>query len=238
MYIIGFVSLLVGLLLCPSIVWAPIGFFAMGFGLISLLVVEKRNKASKPRLERPSIRHSSNPNPFAPAANDKTRREGAVREEKWMLLVENDPDLAKVERVLSQYGPQYADQLAKAYVVFDNKAFLPIILKMIIASARLNAEGNRTGIGYVFVNSESNEHLDEFGASGLQPSCPESPQHRQTEIGPHGDEKRPERGTDEAPPPPETETFDRPEPASKPSADADPTDDLIRLFDRLVSSRR
>ena len=40
----GFVLLVVGFLLCLSIVWAAIGFLMMGFGLICLLIAERRGK--------------------------------------------------------------------------------------------------------------------------------------------------------------------------------------------------
>jgi hypothetical protein len=46
MRIAGHAFLIVGFLLCISIALAAIGFFAMGFGLIFLLIAEEREKAS------------------------------------------------------------------------------------------------------------------------------------------------------------------------------------------------
>ena len=48
MRVLGAVLLVGGVLLCVSIVWAALGFFMMGAGLIFLLVAEERSK----RLER------------------------------------------------------------------------------------------------------------------------------------------------------------------------------------------
>src|SRR5438445_11397547 len=44
MRIAGWLLLVVGTLLCVSIVWATIGFLMMGLGLICLLIAEKRTK--------------------------------------------------------------------------------------------------------------------------------------------------------------------------------------------------
>jgi hypothetical protein len=48
MRVLGAVLLVAGVLLCVSIVWAALGFFMRGAGLIFLLVAEERSK----RLER------------------------------------------------------------------------------------------------------------------------------------------------------------------------------------------
>lgn len=47
MRILGAVLLVVGFLLCLSIVGAALGFFMMGAGLISLLVAEQRSKRAR-----------------------------------------------------------------------------------------------------------------------------------------------------------------------------------------------
>ena len=44
MRVLGAVLLVGGFLLCVSIVWAALGFFMMGAGLLSLLVAEERSK--------------------------------------------------------------------------------------------------------------------------------------------------------------------------------------------------
>src|SRR5215467_5834681 len=126
MYASGFTLLLIGFLLCLSIAWVPIGFFAMSFGLICLLVAEKRSKRSKLRLQQSArpTKQPRPPTPTGPAADTEVRQGFAHERDTWRLLVDNDPELASVERVLSQYGPRFVDQLARVYLVFDNKAFL------------------------------------------------------------------------------------------------------------------
>src|ERR1035438_4135417 len=47
MRILGTLLLFGGFLLCISIVWAAVGFLMMGFGLICLLMAERRKKLSK-----------------------------------------------------------------------------------------------------------------------------------------------------------------------------------------------
>ena len=44
MRFVGWLLLIVGTLLCVSIVWATIGFLMMGLGLMCLLIAEKRTK--------------------------------------------------------------------------------------------------------------------------------------------------------------------------------------------------
>src|SRR6202011_3131451 len=54
MRIAGWLLLLVGSLLCVSIVWAAIGFLMMGFGLICLLIAEQGRKRATPAAELPT----------------------------------------------------------------------------------------------------------------------------------------------------------------------------------------
>ncbi len=229
MYVSGFILLVIGFALCLSIAWAPIGFFAMSFGLICLLIAEKRSKASKLRLQK-SARPSKQPRPptpTGPAANTEVRQGFADERAKWRLLVDGDPELASVERVLSQYGPQYVDQLARVYLVFDNKAFLPIILKMIVESARLKHEGPQRNAEYPSDHVEDRERrqVNEIAISDPQPSRSEINLKPQTES-------ELAKRVDEAPAP--GGAF---EPISQAAMNLDETDGLRRLFDELMSSR-
>jgi len=47
MRVLGALLLVIGFLLCLSIVWSALGFFMMGGGLISLLVAEERSKRAR-----------------------------------------------------------------------------------------------------------------------------------------------------------------------------------------------
>jgi hypothetical protein len=145
MRVAGATLLVIGFLLCVSIAWAAIGFFAMGFGLIFLLIAEERKKAAALRSDNSEIEPAPT-GPLQPvaapisAANDDIRLEVALREiDKWSSLVASDEDLSRVVKILAPFGQKYVDQLARAYVVFNDKAYLPTILNMIIASARKDA---------------------------------------------------------------------------------------------------
>jgi hypothetical protein len=137
--------LVIGFLLCVSIAWAAIGFFAMGFGLICLLIAEERKNASALHLEKTEIQPSpiEAPQPVTARirlANDDIPREVALREmDKWSSLLESDQDLSRVAKILAPFGQKYVDQLARAYAAFDDKTYLPLILNMIIESARQDA---------------------------------------------------------------------------------------------------
>ena len=63
MRLTGATLLVIGFLLCVSIAWAAIGFFAMGFGLIFLLIAEERKKMSALHLESAAIQ----PDPIVPS---------------------------------------------------------------------------------------------------------------------------------------------------------------------------
>lgn len=146
---LGSVLLIGGFLLCVSIVWAALGFFMMGLGLICLLIAEERNKrfqkltASRFDERHPRAEPRLSPEPAAPLSS-KDEPPNSIgysfdHEEKWKSLVENDPDLGRLVAVLVPYGQKYVDELARAYLVLNDKDYLPMIIKKIIASARKDA---------------------------------------------------------------------------------------------------
>lgn len=147
----GTTLLIIGFLLCVSIAWAAIGFFAMGFGLILFLIAEERKKLPALHLERAVAQ----PGPMEPSQlitaplsseNAEVRQDEALcGRDKWKSLVESDQDLLRVVRTLEQFGQKYVDQLAGAYVAFNNRAFLPLILNMVVASARQDAGLSASG---------------------------------------------------------------------------------------------
>jgi hypothetical protein len=172
MRVFGAIALVIGFLLCVSIAWAAIGFFAMGFGLIFLLIAEERKKASALRSKNSEIERSpaGPPQPIA-ATTSSIRQEVALREmgkwsemDKWTCLVANDEDLSRILKILEPFGQKYVDQLAGAYIVFDNKAYLPTILNLIVASARKDAGLSATNIR----KFPSAAEADMSFASGMQ----------------------------------------------------------------------
>lgn len=159
MRFLGAVLLIGGFLLCVSIVWAAIGFLMMGFSLICLLIAERKNKRSSdvccPRQALP-------PNPergagLAAADQSSDRRSNVTArssydEVRWNWLVQSDPDLLRLVAVLTPYGRKYVDELATACLALNDKRYLPMILKEIVASARRDAGQDVTSELKVYSN--------------------------------------------------------------------------------------
>jgi hypothetical protein len=147
---VGVALLISGFFLCVSIVWAALGFLMMGFGLICLLRAERRSK----RLSKSTASRQDNSNPrqeplllSEPTAAMVSSHRGADNainhksydEEKWSSLLENDPDILRLVEALAPYGQKYVDELATAYLVLNDKDYLPMIIKKIVASAKRDA---------------------------------------------------------------------------------------------------
>lgn len=169
MRIAGWLLLIVGTLLCVSIVWATIGFLMMGLGLICLLIAEKRTKRAttvvkparptaqppattrEPRFEpfelRPAPKPTATPAARAAVVASTIARirqdHSSYDAEQWNALVGSDPDIARLVEALAPYGRQYVDELATVYLALDDKNYLPDIVDEIVASARRNAGQNR-----------------------------------------------------------------------------------------------
>jgi hypothetical protein len=167
MRIAGWLLLVVGALLCVSIVWATIGFLMMGFGLICLLIAEGRRKRAAAVAEtqatpaEPRFQQAEDRPPLAPplpkpsagmasrtavvaSAIDQVRQGGSSYDTaKWDSLVMSDPDIARLVEALTPYGRQYVDELAAAYMTLNDKNYLALIVDEIVASARRNANPNR-----------------------------------------------------------------------------------------------
>ncbi len=179
MRVLGATALVIGFLLCVSIAWAAIGFFAMGVGLIFLLIADKREKAS-------ALRSEIEPSTTAPPQPITTgiQREFALGDkgkwsetDKWSRLVANDEGLARLVKILEPFGQKYVDQLAGAYIVFDDKACLPTILNLIVTSTRKDAGLSATDIRKLpFVAAEHSSFasvkvLQGEGDEGLEKSA-------------------------------------------------------------------
>lgn len=155
----GWVLLIGGFLLCASIVWAAIGFLLMGLGLIFLqIAARKRKRLAKLAASRPEKSDVRREPPLqelfqALTRSDKDELEPIGRkrtvvsydEERWHLLLRNDADIARLATVLAPYGEKYVDELAAAYLVLNDKEYLPMILQKIIASARKDSGQNVAG---------------------------------------------------------------------------------------------
>ncbi|MGY3440916.1 MULTISPECIES: hypothetical protein [unclassified Bradyrhizobium] len=157
MRLTGWVLLLIGGLLCATISWAALGFLLMGVGLISLQVAERRRReaddpvpAGAGGFTPPRLSAGLQPPTFDPVTGQDTGPQRQPRRvawpdnkgdapydrQTWRRLVESDPDLAQLARVLADYGPQYVDELAASYLAAPDKSRLGAIVDGIIARAR------------------------------------------------------------------------------------------------------
>ncbi|MDH2385767.1 hypothetical protein [Bradyrhizobium sp. CER78] len=160
MRLTGWLLLLIGGLLCATISWAALGFLLMGVGLISLQVAERRRRQAddavpagaagftpprlSPGLQPPTLDpvtgqdNGPQRQPRRVAWPDKTRPDADATYDRqtWRRLVESDPDLAQLAKVLADYGPQYVDELAASYLAAPDKGRLGAIVDGIIARAR------------------------------------------------------------------------------------------------------
>ena len=151
MRLTGWVLLLIGGLLCATISWAALGFLLMGIGLISLQVAERRRRredravpAGTTGFTPPRLSPGLQPPTLDPVAGQDTgpqrqprrvawpdkKGEAPYDRQAWRRLVESDPDLAQIAKVLSDYGPQYVDELATSYLAAPDKSRLSAIVEI------------------------------------------------------------------------------------------------------------
>lgn len=188
----GTFLLLGGLFLCISVVWATVGFPMMGFGLICLLIDERRKKQSMappdprsdavdPRQEPPPLQTDKHAQPAelveaspskielqrAPSSFPEPRQsrapkpalilpkdQPAIRRnepdttlydlEKWRALIKSDADISRTVETLQPFGKKYVDQLAMAYLAFEEKSYLPTIVKLVTHAIKKDTGRNST----------------------------------------------------------------------------------------------
>jgi len=166
MRIVGWLLLIIGSLLCVSIVWAAIGFLMMGLGLVCLLIAEQARKRAPAPAQPSSVAREPRFAPVEPrpvpaplpkpaaalvsraaavaAAVEKVRGNNSSYDaEKWNAVVESDPDIARLVEALAPYGRQYVNELAAVYLVLNDKNYLPDIVDETVASARRTANQKR-----------------------------------------------------------------------------------------------
>jgi hypothetical protein len=152
MRILGWLLLVGGFLLCASILWAAPGFLCMGLGLIFLQIAEqKRLRAkpaaasppdqSKPQVEPPPLQELTRAR-VPPKADEKERENpenttvlDSYDKQRWRSLLSSDADISRLAKALAPYGQKYVDEFAAAYLVLNDKDYLPMILRKIVASA-------------------------------------------------------------------------------------------------------
>ena len=126
----------------------------MGVGLVALQVAEQnrrrarlalvtgsesfdlqREEVTAPRTEEPVVQRAIAPAPVRRATRRFDPDRSPYDREAWRRLVESDPDLAQLTAVLSDFGPQHVDELAKSYLADPDKSRLGAIVDGIIAKA-------------------------------------------------------------------------------------------------------
>src|SRR5262249_28335476 len=56
--------------------------------------------------------------------------------EKWRSIGRSDADISRSVETLAPFGKKYVDQLATAYLAFNDKSYLPMIVKMVAATIK------------------------------------------------------------------------------------------------------
>jgi hypothetical protein len=219
MRIAGAFLLLSGLLLCVSIIWAAVGFLMMGFGLICLLIAERKNKRSTApagplsdevdrRREPPPLQvekqaqsvelveasPSSMVSQHAPSALPEPRQPKPPKQalslrkeqpdrrrnepdtipydrEKWRVLVRSDADISRSVEAMQPFGKKYVDQLAMTYLVFEEKSYLPTIVKL-VANA-IKKDSGRDSPSSAATAGDPNADLISFAMSKARSSIEE-----------------------------------------------------------------
>ena len=221
MRIAGAVMLLGGFLLCISIVWAAVGFLMMGFGLICLLIAERRKKRSRAlsgpiphevdrRRDPPPLQTEARaqpaqlveaspskiaseqapssfpeprrPRPSRPPKPALVSRQQPVRRqdepdtnpydlEKWRALVKSDADISRSVEAVQPFGKKYVDQLAVAYLAFEEKSYLPSIVKL-VANA-IKRDSGRDSASAAAIEGDLNTDLISFAMSKARTSVAE-----------------------------------------------------------------
>ena len=175
MRILGWLLLLGGLMLCVSILWAAPGFFCMGLGLIFLQIAERKRRGAGSAVspfDRFELHAEQAPVPEATRTlvlPETDEEAGAGREnvtglysydrQEWRALLRSDADISRLVEALEPYGQKYVDEFAAAYLPLNDKNYLPMILRRIIASAKRDS-GQDTGGD--FRNEDANTDADAF----------------------------------------------------------------------------
>jgi len=120
--------------------------------------------------------------PRAPKPALRLRKEQANRQrnepdttpydlEKWRTLVKSDADISRSVEALQPFGKKYVDQLAMAYLAFEEKSYLPTIVKL-VANA-IKKDSGRDPASVAAMDSDPNTDLISFALSNARTSMVE-----------------------------------------------------------------
>jgi hypothetical protein len=156
--IAGWILLFVGLALCLSVVWAPLGLLLMGVGLVALQLAEQSRRRARiapapaaaaaatsgtpaaefamPRAAEAVVFREPRRIPAPEIAQRAAADKSSYDKEAWGRLVEGDSDLTQLAAVLADYGQQYVDEFASSYLEAPDKSRIAAIVDGIVARAR------------------------------------------------------------------------------------------------------
>lgn len=171
---LGLLTWLFGLLLCFTIILAPVGWILMLIGAVMVIggfigrrktvitnVVQVSNtpgvgmqaniplgfddrqpmRTIEPRFDarQPRLLEATPVVDVTPREPLRRSNGFAYDQAKWNALVQYDPDIARIVKVLTPYGQKYVDELAAAYLTLNDKSYLPMIIQKILATAKQDA---------------------------------------------------------------------------------------------------
>jgi len=158
MRIFGVILIVIGLLVCLTIIGIPFGLFLMLVGLALIVFGSRRRTlitnvvqvSTTPGHQSLTIEESDGGHVVSPPRQPPIIDVSPPRQPaqiipprvddydraKWDALVTYDDDIAQVEKRLKVLGQQWVDKFAKAYLAINDKSYLPMILNKIVGEAR------------------------------------------------------------------------------------------------------
>jgi hypothetical protein len=163
--IFGAILIIIGLLVCLTIIGISFGVFLIFIGVLLVVFGGRRRTlitnivqvSTTPGTQSLNLEDSNHVRPalttdprlidvtpqppHAPLSNlgaapIRSTRAYQYDRAKWEALVEFDPDIAKVEATLRPLGAKYVDQFATGYLALGEKTYIDNIVQKVLETAR------------------------------------------------------------------------------------------------------
>jgi hypothetical protein len=92
-------------------------------------------------------------------------------QEKWHALVKSDADISRSVEALEPFGKKYLGQLAMAYLAFEEKSYLPIIVNLVVRA--IKKDSGRDSADVAAIDNDPNGDLISFALSKARASVAE-----------------------------------------------------------------
>jgi hypothetical protein len=92
--------------------------------------------------------------------------------EKWRGLVKSDADISRSVEALQPFGKKYVDQLAIAYLAFEEKSYLPAIVKLVANAVKKDSD--RGSASAAAMDGDPNTDLISFAMNKVRTSVVEN----------------------------------------------------------------